>query len=211
MGGQEVTDPRAAWRVVERFEEALCEYTGAPHCVAVDSCSNALHLCFERLMRQRPITFEPEGVEIPKLTYVGVVQAARRATWLVEFVDQSWVGEYQIKGTPIVDAARWLRRGMYRAGTWTCLSFHATKHLPIGRGGAILCDTYDDAEWFRRARYDGRDQTRPIVEQQEFQWGMHCYMPPESAARGLLLMTALKDANEPLRGFYPDLSLVRWT
>jgi dTDP-4-amino-4,6-dideoxygalactose transaminase len=130
---------------------------------------------------------------------------------MVKFTPQAWLGEYQILGTPIVDAARWLRRGMHQPGTWTCLSFHATKHLPIGRGGAILCDDRGDAEWFRRARYDGRDQTKPIMEQTEFQFGVQCYMEPAAAARGLLLMTALKDENDPIPGVFPDLSKVLFT
>lgn len=74
-----------------------------------------------------------------------------------------------------------------------------------------MCDSAEDAEWFRRARYDGRDQKRPIMEQTEFQWGIHCYMPPEAAARGLLLMTNLKDDNDPLPGIYPDLSQVTFS
>lgn len=203
-------DPRAAWRVVEAFEAALSEYTGAPHVVATDSCTNALHLCFKRLF-QRTDLFDAEGIQLPTHTYVGVPQAARRAGFMVEFVEQPWVGEYRIKNTPIVDAARWLRRDMHAPGAWICLSFHFTKHLPIGRGGAILCDNAGDAEWFRRARYDGRDQTKPIMEQAEFQFGIHAYMTPELAARGLLLMTNLPDHNDPLPGVYPDLSKVKFT
>lgn len=200
-------DPRAQWRVVERFEEALCEYTGAPYAVAVDSCTNALRLCF-RLVSPGIVE-----IEIPKYTYVGVVQAARNLGHLmkVKIVDQEWVGEYQIHPTKIVDAARWLRRGMYKPGTMTCLSFQASKHLPIGRGGAILVDDENFARWLRRARYDGRDPERPLMEQTEFQWGMHAYMPPDSAARGLWLMATLPDHNEPLPGEYPDLSKVKWT
>src|SRR5262245_28032542 len=106
-------------------------------------------------------------VSLPKRTYIGVVQAARRANYEVSFVDLSWSGDYPcgIGAHIIWDSARWLRRGMYKPGRWMCLSFHATKHLPIGRGGAILCDDAEDAEWFRRARYDGRDQGRPIMDQ----------------------------------------------
>ena len=161
-------------------------------------------------MRERPITFEPEGIYLPNFTYVGVAQAARNAGFMVEFTPQAWIGEYQILGIPIVDAARWLRRGMYRPGAWTCLSFQATKHLPIGRGGAILCANEDDADWFRKARFDGRDQYTDIMEQRDFQFGIHAYMPPDAAARGLWLMGGLKDHNDPLPGIYPDLSTKEW-
>lgn len=205
-----VSDPRAAWRVVERFEEAICEYTGATHCVAVDSCTNALYLCFVRAYRGGlPV------MELPSRTYVGVPRAAMRAGWKVRFYESDWInnGEYGISvpGAFIVDSARFFAGGMCSPTEWRCVSFHATKHLPIGRGGAILCDRKGDAEWFRRARYDGRDQTRPILEQEEFQWGMQCYLEPEKAARGLMLLQGLPDHNEPLPATYPDLRKVKFT
>lgn len=200
---------RSAWLVVDAFEAKLAEYCGAPFAITTDSCTNALYLCFQRLMRRMDL-LEPEGLELPRFTYVGVPRAAMNAGFMVDFIDQPWVGEYQINGTPIVDAARWLRRGMHVTGRWACLSFQASKHLPIGRGGAILCDNEEDARWFRRARLDGRDQNRNIMNQTEFQWGFHCYLTPDAAARGLWLMSALKDHNEPLPGLYPDLSLVRF-
>ena len=32
------------YKIVKMFEEEVCEYTGAPFAVAVDSCTNALFL-----------------------------------------------------------------------------------------------------------------------------------------------------------------------
>jgi dTDP-4-amino-4,6-dideoxygalactose transaminase len=191
---------------VDEFEKALADYCGAPYAIAVDSCTNALALCF---MRMHPL-IEREGIYLPKYTYVGVVQAARNAGFMVDFHDQEWDGEYMIAGTGIVDAARWLRANMYQAGTLTCLSFQATKHLPIGRGGAILCDDEDEAKWFKRARFDGRDQHSDVFEQQGFGWGLHCYMTPPEAARGLWLLQSLPKDNKPLPGIYPDLSKKEW-
>lgn len=202
---------RRAFHVVDEFELRMADYCEAPFCVSTDSCTNALYLCFVLLFRGKGGQFEPEGIYLPNFTYVGVAQAARNAGFLVEFTPQSWLGEYRILGTPIVDAARWLRRDMYRSGTWTCLSFQATKHLPIGRGGAILCDSKEDADWFRRARFDGRDQLTSIFDQQEFGFGAHCYLTPPDAARGLWLLSNLPDYNEPLPGVYPDLSKARFT
>jgi dTDP-4-amino-4,6-dideoxygalactose transaminase len=203
---------RGAFHVVDQFEQKLAEYCGAPFCITIDSCTNALYLCFVRLYARLGglYDFSPTA-QVPKHTYVGVIQAARNAMYMVEYVDKEWSGEYGIGKTPIIDAARWLRRGMYRAGSLTCLSFQATKHLPIGRGGAILCDGPNDADWFRRARFDGRDQFTDIMEQKEFQFGIHAYMPPDAAARGLWLMNGLKDHNDPLPGVYPDLSMVKFT
>lgn len=198
-----MTDPRLAWRVVEDFERALCEYTGAPHAVAVDSATNALFLCFRSHLRQegRDVLF------LPAHTYVGVIQAAKRAGLWVELREIEWDGEYEILPTKIVDAAKWFRRGMYRTGTHTCLSFQAYKQLPIGRGGAILCDDAEDAEWFRRASYDGRIRGTPIALQESFDEGWHMYLGPDAAARGLWLMNGLAENAKPIGSWrdYPDL------
>jgi dTDP-4-amino-4,6-dideoxygalactose transaminase len=197
-----------AFDVVKQFEARLCEYTGAPYCITTDSCTNALRICFERL--RRSLWFWPQSLSFPRFTYIGVPRAAKNAGFMIDFIDQPWTGEYRIASTYVVDAARWLRHGMYKADTWTCLSFQATKHLPIGRGGAILCDSKTEADWFRRARFDGRAEELSLWEQEEFQWGIHAYLTPPDAARGLWLMNGLKDDNEPLPGTYPDLSLKRF-
>ena len=207
---------RSAFEVVDLFEKKMAEYCGAPFCVTTDSCTNALFLCFKREATPRvPHGRQVRRARLPNKTYVGVVQAARCAGLEVDFWDDDWVGEYWIPCTRVVDSARWLRRGMYSPRYTTeslliCLSFQATKHLPIGRGGAILCDNENDAEWFRRARFDGRDQNVSLFDQEEFGFGAHCYMPPDAAARGLWLMNGLKDHNEPLPAEYPDLSKKRW-
>lgn len=202
---------REAWEVVDRFERAIAEYCGAPYAVSVDSCTNALYLCFKHCWDVAP-NAEAWVMYVPKRTYAGVVRAALNADLSPTFRDWNWAGEYDLRvgRCVIVDAARWLRRGMYHSGTWTCLSFQATKHLPIGRGGAILCDRKEDYDWFRKARFDGRDIESDLWKQEEFGWGIHCYMTPPDAARGLWLLGGLKDNNEPLPGEYPDLSKKRW-
>lgn len=204
-------DPKEAFRVVEQFERALCGYTGAPFAITTDSATNALFLCFKR--RATASGRERFTISIPSQTYVGVVQAAKNAGWLVELVNVGWTGEYEIHPLRIVDAAKWLRDGMYGRGTLTCLSFQAYKQLPIGRGGAILCDDEDDAEWFRKARFDGRDMETSLYRQQQFGFGSHCYLDPPSAARGLWLMAGLKDNAQPIGSWedYPSLDSKEWT
>ena len=197
---------RKAWHVVDEFEKALAEYCGAPYAVAVDSCTNALFLAF----RYRWSTDQSGRVLIPAHTYVGVVQAAHNAGLEVEFIDKEWLGKYDFGVWRIVDAARWLTSGVYVPGTMTCLSFQATKHLPIGRGGAILTDDEDEADWLRRARFDGRSQDENLFEQREFQEGWHMYMTPPEAARGLWLLAGLPKHNEPQEATYPDLREKVW-
>jgi dTDP-4-amino-4,6-dideoxygalactose transaminase len=192
----------AAFDVVRQFEDALAEYTGAGEAVVVDSCTNAIFLsllwCGKKI------------VGLPKRTYVGVAQSALNAGYEIEWLDAPWSGCYLLWGTPIWDSARRFRAGMYQEthpGALVCVSFQIAKHLPIGRGGAILTDNADTAAWLRRARFDGRtpgDSAAPIQVP-----GYHMYMPPPDAARGLWLLSWLPRDNEDLpNDDYPDLSLI---
>lgn len=194
---------RDAFRVVEQFEDALAEYTGAPFVVTTDSCTNALLLCF----MLRKTNDGGDIITVPAHTYVGVVRAATSAGHHIKLTEEKWIGEHEIRPLRIWDAAKWFRRGMYRNGTLTCVSFQAAKQLPIGRGGAILCDDEDDAEWLRRARFDGRDSHLSVHRQKHFQWGIHAYMPPPDAARGLWLLSWMQGDNQPIGSWenYPNL------
>ena len=124
-----------AYQVVRNFEQAVADYAGAKYGVAVDSCTNAILLCCKYC--------EVETVVLPKKTYVGVAYSILHAGGKIEFVDDDWQGAYQLWPYPIIDSARRFKRGMYHdLGPYTlyCLSFHWSKHIPIGRGGMILTD-----------------------------------------------------------------------
>jgi len=91
-----------------------------------------------------------------------------------------------------------------------CLSFHWSKHLPIGRGGAIICDDKAAAEWFRRMRFDGRAQGVDPKNDKGLIIGIHSYLTPDRAANGLMLMASINEHNAPLpNDDYPDLSLIK--
>lgn len=191
-----------AYAIIRDFEYIIASYTGAPYAVACDSCTSAVLLSCAYL--------RVAEVEIPKLTYISIPQAIVHAGGSVKFRDEDWQGMYQLKPYPIFDSARLMTSGMYQDGTFMCLSFHWTKHLPAGRGGAILLDDGDAADWLRRARFDGRDLTKqgkaayePTTERA---WRVN--MSPTVAAQGMMVMAAMKEHNEPLpRSDYPDLSL----
>ena len=90
------------------------------------------------------------------------------------------------------------------------MSFHAKKLLPIGRGGAILCDNLAAMRWLRLARFDGREEC-DLSQQERYEViGHNAYMTPEQAARGLLLFASIKHRELPdLKvedQHYPDLS-----
>lgn len=207
-GADGPVDPRRAYRVVDDFEDELSDYTNSPHVVTVDSATNAifLSLLYERLALQFPPN---PSVTLPRRTYVGVLQAARNAGWRVRWDDTPWVDRYRIAPTRVVDSARHFARDMYVPGTLAAVSFHVAKQLPLGRGGAILTDDKDAADWLRRARADGRapGDTPPYALVGNMG---HCYMPPPTAALGLWILSRWADSEfspAPL-GLerYPDLS-----
>ena len=186
-----------AYRVVRQFESAVCEYTGSPFAVAVDSCTSALFLCCKYL--------KVEEVRIPSRTYCSVPCAIIHAGGRVCFRDIPWKGAYRLGPYPIIDSAQRFRRSMYVSGQYHCLSFYHDKHIAIGRGGMILCDDLDAVDWFRLARFNGRheidhsDDTPAMV-------GWNMTLEPEKAARGLVLLSKLGNDPPDFAPVYPDLS-----
>ncbi len=169
------------FKINKMFEEELCEYTGAPFCVVVDSCTNALllSLLYNKVSGQK--------ITVPKRTYLSVPQAVILAGGIPEFKDISWGGLYKLEPYPIYDSAKRLTSDMYISGSFMCLSFHIKKQLPIGKGGAILFDDPNAIEWFKQMRYEGRSE-KNYMEDDITLTGYNFYMTPEEAARGLSLM-----------------------
>jgi len=191
-----------AYQIVRDFEETIADYAGAPYAVAVESCSSALFLSC--LYRNVGLT------TIPRRTYPSVPCSIINAGGRVRFEESAWQGIYELKPYQIFDAALRFKRGMYEPnGGILCLSFHIKKHLSIGRGGMILTDDTEAYEWFKRMRFDGRDEL-PLGEGDLSVIGWNMYMQPEDAARGLLLFDLIKDKDlsdlDATAQGYPDLS-----
>jgi len=193
------------FKINQMFEAELCEYTGAPFCVTVDSCTIALFLCAEYLKRY--VYKELPEVTVPKRTYLSVPQSFLHAGYKIRFKDINWTGYYQLDPTPIIDSAKWLTSDMYIRGSLMCLSFHIKKSLPIGRGGAILTDNIDIYNWLKKARYDGRSECNYKDDNITF-LGWNAYLSPESAARGLNLLMNYPKHVEPINEIngYKDLT-----
>lgn len=189
------------YQVVEDFEKAIAEYTGAKYACVVTSCSFALLLACDYL--------KVEEVTIPKKTYVSVPQSIIHAGGTVKFEEnETWQedGFYQLKPYPIWDFARLLTSGMHKKNQFECISFHWGKTLNLGQGGAILTDDKEAYEWFKRARFDGRTQGVSL-KTDKFIMGWHCYMSPQDAADGLTRLHFLPKHNKPLsKDDYRDLS-----
>ena len=163
------------------FEEEVAHYTGAPHAVSVNSCTNALFLACKY------VGVEGKEVIIPKRTYLSPPQSIMQAGAKLAFEDIPWKGIYQLKPFPIYDAAKRFTSNMYVPGSLMCLSFHIKKHLKIGKGGMILTDDEKVVEWVKKARYEGRAEVA-YHEDNICTEGWNMYMTPEQATRGLMLM-----------------------
>lgn len=116
-------------QVTRDFEKALCEYTGAPFAVAVNSCTAALLLAVawhlrgwrlwslagEPMELKMPMDGRPviQCIEIPKRTYVSVPMAIMHAGGRPTFRDEDWVGAYELKPLPVWDSARYFTGGMF--------------------------------------------------------------------------------------------------
>lgn len=170
------------YKIVRMFEEEIANYTGAPYAISVDSCTNALFLICKYL--------EVGEVTIPSKTYLSVPQSIVHAGGEVVFdrreETNNWNGIYQLKPYPIYDAAKRLKKDMYIDGTFMGLSFHIKKLLPIWKGGMILTDNAEAADWFKKARYEGRSEKFYKEDDITFH-GWNMYMTPQQAAQGLAM------------------------
>lgn len=209
--------------VTKDFERALCDYTGAPHAVAVNSCTMALLLAVVWHLRHaigglshiHDVTTWQDAprIEIPKRTYISVPMSIIHAGGRPTFRDEDWKGAYQLKPLPVWDSARWFTKDMYiggvlpASGTMMCVSFHASKTLGLEQGGAILHDNPEADAWLRRARFDGRTEGVAPKDDTFNMIAWHAYMNPSTAAQGILRLHSLPRHNEPLpNDEYVDLS-----
>ena len=186
-------------QVTRDFEEALCNYTGAKFAVTTTSCTMAITLALAWFRHRHGETV----VGVPKRTYVGVPSAVLNSGHRLAFYDDpDWedcyfIGPYQSREDEcwwrVQDCAWEFKRGMFRDAhlshldkVMQCLSFHWSKPLGLGQGGAILLDCEEANSWLRRARFDGRTEgVKPEDDVIQYpNW--HAYLSPETSATGLM-------------------------
>lgn len=197
--GYNITDP---WDVVDAFEDKVAKYAGSKYAVSCDSCTNAMFMSLKYLNAKGTIV-------LPKRTYLSVPGLVLHAGCEIEWKDFEWSGVYTLDPYPVVDGATRFTKDMYIPGTFHCLSFHIRKVLAIAKGGMILTDDEEAVEWFKRARYEGRDNREPHDSIDDIDiLGWNFYMPPEQAARGIELFNKLPEYNDDTGGSwkYKDLS-----
>lgn len=184
--------------IIRLFENKVARYTGANHAIAVDCCTHAIELSLMWKLETGELSIGDE-IEIPEHTYISAAMVAIKCGLKVKLIKKEWQGQYDYgcNGAKVIDAAvRWMP-GMYVPESLMCLSFQIKKRIPIGRGGMILTDNKDAAEWFRLVRYDGRDMSVPYDHPDHIKTlGFHYYMTPEDAARGIILMDTIKDKGD---------------
>ena len=174
-----------SFQSVNKFENAIAKFYGAPHAIAVDCCTHAIELCL-RYKKVKKIT-------IPKHTYLSVAFLGDKIGIDWNWKEDNWKDYYYIGGTNIIDAAVLWKKNSYIPDTLMCLSFQFQKHLNLGRGGIILVDDNNARKNLQRMSYDGRDSGIPWREQNIDSIGYHYYMTPETAKLGLeKLQNAIK-------------------
>lgn len=195
----------------EEFEKAIADYTGAPYVVALDSCSSGLFLSLMyEGVKGRTIT-------IPSRTYMSVPCEIIHAGAKVKFIPMGefpLIGAYPLIGSHVWDSALRFTADMYITGCYMCCSFTgATKILKLGKGGCILTDNKEAYEWFKKARFSGREECS-YHDQKSFDMiGWNFYLNPMISTLGLMLMGQFYNFDKSKKSFpdaenmYPDLSL----
>lgn len=185
---------------VEQFEKEIASFYGAPYAVATDSCTHAIELC----LRYKNI----KHTACPKHTYLSVPMTLEKLGLRWRLQEARWKEYYHLANTNIIDAAVYWKRHGYIPRTLMCLSFQFKKHLSLGRGGMILCDSALDYAELIKMSYDGRHRNAPWAEQEVYQMGYHYYMTPETAELGLTKLNDAASAHAKIWSWsdYPDLS-----
>ena len=189
-----------SFEIVNKFENKIAEFFGAPYAVAVDCCTHGIELC---LRQQEVLT-----LIVPKRTYLSVPMLANKLNIRLQWNDEQWEDYYWLEGTNIIDAAVLWKKDSYIPNTFMCVSFQFQKHLSLGRGGIILTDNKEAAIELKKMSYDGRLPNVPWRNQNIDTMGYHYYMAPEIALMGLNKLE--KAINTPPKKWsideWPDLT-----
>lgn len=188
---------------VRAFEQEMANFCGSKYAIAVDCCTHAIFLCLQYLKSMGKL---PETITCPDRTYIGVPAMIKQCGSNVKFVEDPWIGLYQLGPHRIYDCACCLEQDMFNTHDmlFGCLSFHYKKPIPIGKGGMILTDNYVANKWLTQARYVGRRGDLYNEPTNISVLGWHMYMTPEQATRGLELFYSMDKSLTKITGQYSD-------
>lgn len=167
----------------DAFEQEFAQFIGAPYVRVTDGATSALFLSLKYL------SIEPgDEVILPSLTFTATAEVVLHCGALVVFadvrpfpdmtLDPDDVARKRTKKTkavipvhmaghmahrvydlPVIeDSAHLIRKGCF-GGNLMAFSFHATKVMTTGRGGAVATNEKEAAEWFSKARDFGMTKT----------------------------------------------------
>lgn len=159
--------------LVEKFEQDICDYTGAKYCVTFNSGSSALFAAYSSI--------SIEFLTMPAISYQATATAARLAGKNVHFLDVDERGmvaaqvavhlngntSEMVEGTIIEDAAhafgaRYIngnKVGNCEYSMATCFSFHPLKTITTGEGGAVTTNDINICEALKRFRSNGLEKS----------------------------------------------------
>ena len=179
---------------VDKFEQEIAKFFGAPYAVAVDCCTHGVELCLKYT--------DAKAIYCPKRTYISIPFLANKLGITLIWDDYEWKDSYGLT-EDVFDAAVLWKKDSYVPGTFMNLSFQYQKHLSLGKGGMILTDNQEAAIELKKMSYDGRLPNIPWRDQNISSYGYHYYMTPETAQLGLdKLPNAIK--TEPRQWVYTD-------
>mgnify|MGYP001565877493 CR=1 FL=1 len=189
---------KGIYRITEEFEESLSAYTGAPYVIALDNASNALFLSlyYEKNIAK---TLKTNTITIPERTYISVPCEILNAGLKVKFkpVEGKTIkGAYQLEGSNVWDSALRFTTQMYIPGSFMCISMTGALKTAkaLSKVGAILCDSKEAYEWFKKSRFSGRNEIS-YHDDSFTQTGWNFYLNPELSLRCLIMMSQFYDNN----------------
>jgi len=165
---------------VATLEEEFADFVGVKYAVALNSCTNSIFLA---LYYCRHYSNKKSLVKIPSMMVPLVANEIIHTEYTPYFTgDTEWVGHaYYLGGVEIIDSAHEVKKrdpSDFDRHT-VCYSFYPTKPICSADGGIICTNNKDEAEWYKKARYFGRDNGDSITKNSweygiEFPgWKMH--------------------------------------
>ena len=97
---------------VEKFEQELAKFYGAPYAVVTDCCTHAIELC----LRYKKFN----NITIPSHTYISVPFTFEKLNLTWNFEYKEWKDFYYLEGTNIIDAAVYWKENGYIENTFMC-------------------------------------------------------------------------------------------
>jgi dTDP-4-amino-4,6-dideoxygalactose transaminase len=193
-----------SFEVNEKFEKKIAKFFGSKYAILTDSCTHALETVL--------IYLKIKKILVPKNTYISIAFLAKKLGINLQWSEKKWKDYYYIdEKKKVIDAAVYWKKKGYIKNSYMCLSFQFQKHINIGRGGIILLDKKKDYYNLKTLCFDGRKRGTNWRDQDIATYGLHYYMTPEMAQKGLKIFEKKKNMKPKKWTYedYPDISRMK--